>query len=46
MIDKLYPLIRRKNMPEGLMRNPYQHPAMHANVHPCLKRKHRIHVEL
>lgn len=46
MIDKLYPLIRRKNMPEGLMRNPYPHPEMHANVHPCLKRKRRIHVEL
>lgn len=26
MIDKLYPLIRRKTMPEGLMRNPYPPP--------------------
>ena len=32
MIDKLYPPIRRKTMPEGLMRNPYPHPAMHC---PC-----------
>ena len=46
MIDKLYLLIRRKTMPEGLMRNSYPHPAMHANIHPCLKRKRRIHVEL
>lgn len=46
MIDKLYLPIRRKTMPEGLMRNPYPHPAMHANAHPCLKRKRRIHVEL
>ena len=32
MIDKLYPPIRRKTMPEGLMRNRYPHPAMHF---PC-----------